>query len=108
MPERLDVEGRRAAHDAHRLEEAFERAAQSWPQWQSIPIAQLITSATKEPIASLAQAIKATDGNRFMAAYEHLTDSCNACHQAANRSMIVIRVPDVSSFPDQDFQPSKP
>jgi hypothetical protein len=97
-----------AAYELHELEEAFERAARAWPQWQSIPIAQLITSATKEPIASLAQAIKAADGNRFMAAYEHLTDACNACHQAANRSMIVIRVPDASSFPDQDFQPSKP
>lgn len=97
-----------AAYELHELEEAFERAARAWPQWQSIPIAQLITSATKEPIASLAQAIKAADRNRFMAAYEHLTDACNACHQAANRSMIVIRVPDASSFPDQDFQPSKP
>jgi hypothetical protein len=97
-----------AAYELHELEEAFERAARAWPQWQSIPIAQLITSATKEPIASVAQAIKAEDGNRFMAAYEHLTDACNACHQAANRPMIVIRVPDASSFPDQDFQPSKP
>jgi hypothetical protein len=97
-----------AAYELNELKEAFDRAARAWPQWQSIPIAQLIASATKEPIASLAQAIKAADGSRFMAAYEHLTDSCNACHQAANRSMIVIRVPDASSFPDQDFQPSKP
>jgi hypothetical protein len=97
-----------AAYELHELEEAFERVARAWPQWQSIPIAQLITSATKDPIAFLAQAIKAADGDRFMAAYEHLTDACNACHQAANRPMIVIRVPDGSSFPDQDFQPSKP
>jgi hypothetical protein len=97
-----------AAYELHELEEAFERAAQVWPQWQSVPIAELITSATREPIASLGQAIKAADVNRFMVAYEHLTDACNACHQAANRSMIVIRVPDTSSFPDQDFQPSKP
>jgi hypothetical protein len=97
-----------AAYELHELEEAFERAARAWPQWQSIPIAQLITSATKEPIASLGQAIKAADSNRFMASYEHLTDACNACHQAANRPMIVIRVPDASSFPDQDFQPLKP
>jgi hypothetical protein len=97
-----------AAYELHELEEAFDRAAHAWPQWQSVPIAELISSATKDPIASLARAIKDADGDRFAAAYEHLTDACNACHQAANRGMIVMRVPDASSFPDQDFQPAKP
>ena len=44
----------------------------------------------------------------FNAAYKQLTEACNACHQAADRAMIVIRVPELSSFPDQDFQPIKP
>lgn len=94
-----------AAYELHQLQEAFDRAAKAWPQWQSVPIADLMTAATKEPIASLARAIKDGASDRFMAAYEHLTDTCNACHQAANRSMVVIRVPDASSFPDQDFEP---
>lgn len=96
-----------AAYELHELQEAFDRAAKAWPQWQSVPIADLMTVATKEPIASLARAIKDGAGDRFMAAYEHLTDTCNACHQAANRAMVVIRVPDASSFPDQDFEPAK-
>jgi hypothetical protein len=96
-----------AAYELHELEEAFERAARAWPQWRSVPIAELIASATKEPIAALAQAIKDADGDRFAASYAHLTDTCNACHQAANRGMIVIRPPEASSFPDQDFQPTK-
>jgi hypothetical protein len=97
-----------AAYELHQLEEAFDRAAKAWPQWRSIPIAELMPSATKEPIASLARTIKEGDRDRFNAAYAHLTDACNACHQAANQGMIVIRVPDASSFPDQDFQPAKP
>jgi hypothetical protein len=96
-----------AAYELHELQEAFDRAAKAWPQWQSVPIADLMTAATKEPIASLARAIKDGAGDRFMASYEHLTDACNACHQAANRPMVVIRVPDASSFPDQDFEPPK-
>jgi hypothetical protein len=96
-----------AAYEVHELEEAFERAARAWPQWRSVPIAELIASATKEPIAALAQAIKDADGDRFAASYAHLTDTCNACHQAANRGVIVIRVPEAPSFPDQDFQPAK-
>jgi hypothetical protein len=95
-----------AAYELHELEEAFDRAARAWPKWRSVPIAELIASATKEPIAALAQAIKDSDGDRFAASYAHLTDTCNACHQAANRGVIVIRAPEASSFPDQDFQPT--
>lgn len=97
-----------AAYELHELEEAFERAAQVWPQWRSVPIAQMMDSATKEPMAAVSQAIKDADTNRFNAAYKQLTEACNACHQAADRAMIVIRVPELSSFPDQDFQPIKP
>ena len=96
-----------AAYELHELQEAFDRAAKAWPQWQSVPIADLMPAATKEPIAALARAIKDGASDRFIASYEHLTDSCNACHQAANRAMVVIRVPDASSFPDQDFQPQQ-
>jgi hypothetical protein len=96
-----------AAYELHELQEAFDRAAQAWPQWQSVPIAQLMPAATKDAIASLGRAINDGASDRFMAAYEHLTDACNACHQAANRPMVVIRVPDASSFPDQDFEPPK-
>jgi hypothetical protein len=97
-----------AAYELHELEEAFERAAHEWPQWQSVPIAEMIDSVTKEPMAAVSQAIKNADIDRFTAAYKQLTDACNACHQAANRAMIVIRVPELSSFPDQDFRPPKP
>jgi hypothetical protein len=97
-----------AAYELHELEEAFGRAAQVWPQWRSVPIAQMMDSVTKEPMAAVSQAIKDADTNRFNAAYKQLTEACNACHQAADRAMIVIRVPELSSFPDQDFQPIKP
>ena len=68
----------------------------------------MMDSVTKEPMAAVSQAIKDADTNRFNAAYKQLTEACNACHQAADRAMIVIRVPELSSFPDQDFQPIKP
>jgi hypothetical protein len=94
-----------AAYELHELEEAFERAARVWPQWRSVPIAELIGSTTKEPIGDMQQAIRAADLNRFEAGYAHLTEACNSCHRAANRPMIVVRVPNASSFPDQDFRP---
>jgi hypothetical protein len=96
-----------AAYELHELEEAFDRAARAWPQWRSLPIADMMTSTTKDPMAALSQAIKATDFNNFAAAYKQLTDGCNACHQAADRGVIAIQVPITSPFSDQDFRPAK-
>jgi hypothetical protein len=97
-----------ATYELHELEEAFERTARTWPQWQSVPIADMIETVTKPPIAAVAQAIRDGDIERFNVAFKQLTDACNTCHQAANRAFIVIRVPELSSFPDQDLQPAKP
>jgi hypothetical protein len=58
-------------------------------------------------MAALEQVIKSADAARFTAAYGQLTDACNTCHQSAEVGMIVIQVPDVSTFPDQDFRPAK-
>jgi hypothetical protein len=48
------------------------------------------------------------DSGQLVGAYARLTEGCNACHQAANVGMVVIKVPEASSFPDQDFRPVKP
>ncbi len=97
-----------AAYELHELEESFERAEKIWPKWRDISIPEMIESVTKEPMAALDQAIKARDATRFAAAYERLTTACNTCHQSAERGMIVIVVPTVSPFPDQEFRPAKP
>jgi hypothetical protein len=96
-----------AAYELHELEESFERVARYWPQWKKKPIAEMMTSVTKEPMAAVDEAIKAADAAKFEAAYKQLTDSCNTCHQSAEVGMIVIQVPDTSPFPNQDFRPVK-
>ena len=65
----------------------------------------MMASTVKPPMAALDAAIKAMDTAAFTKAYADLTTSCNACHQSAGHLMIVIQVPTVSSFPDQDFRP---
>jgi hypothetical protein len=72
-----------AAYEFHELEESFERVARYWPQWRRKPIAEMITSVTKDPMTALDQAIKAADAAQFTAVYKALTDSCNTCHQSA-------------------------
>jgi hypothetical protein len=97
-----------AAYEGHELEEAFERVAKQVPKWRDFDIVQLIAATVKQPLDDLEAAIKASDGQRFDAAYRQLTDACNACHKSANIGMIAIKAPDASAFPNQDFRAPKP
>ena len=97
-----------AAYELHELEESFERAAQAWPIYRKTNIAETILTTTKEPMEALSLAIKGADSAKFAEAYGRLTDTCNACHQSAERAVVVIQVPKASPFPDQDFRPAKP
>jgi hypothetical protein len=96
-----------AAYELHELEESFERVARYWPQWRRKPIADMMTTVTKDPMTALERAITATDAGQFATAYKALTDSCNTCHQSAEVGVIVIKEPDAAAFPDQDFRPAK-
>jgi len=96
-----------AAYELHELQEAFDRAARVWPQQRAVPIADMLASVTKDPMAALAQAITDADAAKFDVAYGQLTDACNSCHQGAGRGMVVIKTPETATFPDQDFRPVK-
>ena len=97
-----------AKYELKELQEAFERAVRVWPRFRGLPMGGMIDAIAKGPMDELAKAIDAKDEIAFDAGYEKLTQGCNACHQAANVGMVVIKVPTGSSFPDQDFRPVKP
>ena len=94
-----------AAYELHELQEAFARIAAVWPEWQHLPIAAMIKFNVADPVSALDAAIKAKDSAKFDAGFKLLTESCDSCHQAAGREMIVIKVPGEAPFPDQDFAP---
>jgi hypothetical protein len=96
-----------AAYELGELTETFDDVAKLVPKHDNLPIPEMIASTVKQPMAALGAAIKARDAAAFAKAYIELTTSCNACHQSAGHPMIVIRVPTVSSFPDQDFRPDQ-
>ena len=97
-----------AVYEGHELEEAFERIAKQVPKWREFDIPQLLAATVKQPLDDLEAAAKASDAPRFDAAYRQLTDACNACHKSANLGVIVIKTPDASAFPNQDFRATKP
>ena len=94
-----------AKYELHELAGGVRsRACSVWPRYKGLPLGGMVDAIAKGPMAELSPP-STPRTNKFTAAYEKLTEGCNACHQAANVGKVVIKVPDASSFPDQDFRP---
>jgi hypothetical protein len=93
-----------ATYEWGELNEALELVEAQVPRFGKTAMSDLLQM-VREPMGAVQAAIKARDGGQFDAAYARLTDSCNACHQTLDHKMIVIQVPKVSMFPDQNFAP---
>ena len=94
-----------ASYELSELRHAFDRIARTIPAYQEIDTASMATAVTQVPLDALEQAIKARSPSQFNLAYAQLTQACNACHQSLKHAAIVIKVPDSTMFPDQDFRP---
>jgi len=77
------------------------------PRWKGLPVPELVDAAISRPITLLDVAIKLRSPKQFDEAYDQLTAGCNACHATTDNSFIVIKTPDASPFPNQDFQPKR-
>jgi predicted secreted protein len=96
-----------AAYELKQLSDAFDRLSVQWPQWRKQPIVELVETMARDPLFELDIAIKNQNMAQFMVGYAHLTEACNACHQAALQVPVVIQDPAESGFPDQDFRPKQ-
>jgi hypothetical protein len=96
-----------AKYELHELQEAFDRAVRVWPRYKGLPLGGMIDAIAKGPLDEVDKAIDAENLAAFDAGYAKLTEACNACHQAANVGQAVIKIPNASTFPDQDFRPTQ-
>ncbi len=92
-----------AAYELHEIEEGFEDAARHHPLHRGKPIADLIDSLTKQPIADLQRAVTQRNAARFEPAFDALSQACNACHQENGYGFIAIRRPTAPPVTNQDF-----
>ncbi len=97
-----------AAYELGNLKGAFDRLGRAHPMEHEIPLQDLISGLTAPSFEDLNKAIQSKDATAFAKAYSDLTAACNACHQATNHGVVVIRVPTDSSISDQDFVRSAP
>jgi hypothetical protein len=85
------------------IRQAFAGIVKAQPKFHGYPVADLVDAALKQPLAAVDDAIKAQDAKKFAAAYDQLTQGCNACHVSLDHPFVVIKVPDASAFPNQEF-----
>jgi hypothetical protein len=97
-----------AAYELGNLKGAFDRLGVAHPMEHEIPLRDMISSVTDQPFEDLHKAIESKDTAAFAKAYDDLTSGCNACHQATNHGVVVIRAPTDSSISDQDFVRAAP
>jgi hypothetical protein len=96
-----------AGYALKELQQGFGTIAKVVPRWKALPVPDLIDAALKQPFAVMDFAIKAGDERQFVESYDKITAGCNACHSTAEQNFVVIKTPDASAFPNQEFEPGK-
>ena len=87
------------------LRQVFERIGKAVPKFRGMPVPDLIDAALTAPLGAVEAAIRQKDPQKFAAAYDQVTQGCNACHIELDHPFVVIKTPDATVFPDQDFNP---
>jgi hypothetical protein len=89
------------------LRQAFAGIAKAVPKFRGMPVPDLIDAALTAPLGAVEAAIREKDLKKFAAAYDQVTQGCNACHIELDHTYVVIKTPDTSVFPNQDFTPQR-
>jgi hypothetical protein len=89
------------------IRQSFARITKAQPRFRGLPVGELIDAALSQPLDGVDAAIKQQDPKKFAAAYDQLTQGCNACHAAVDHPYVVIKAPDASAFPNQEFSPRR-
>jgi hypothetical protein len=94
-----------AGYEFGELKAAFGVVAREVPRYKGLPVADLFEAALNQPFQVIDFAIKAGDARQFNESFGKITAGCNACHQTAGNPFVVIKVPEASNFPNQEFNP---
>jgi len=86
------------------LRQAFAGIVKAVPKFRGMPVGDLVDLAQTQPLNAVEAAIKQQDAQKFSAAYDQLGQGCNACHMELDHPYVVIKTPDASAFPNQDFK----
>jgi hypothetical protein len=89
------------------LRQVFAGIAKAVPKFRGMPVPDLIDAALTAPLGAVEAAIREKDPKKFAVAYDQVTQGCNACHIELDHPYVVIKTPDTSVFPNQEFGPQR-
>jgi len=87
------------------LKAGFGVVGRAVPRWKGLPVPDLIEASVEPTFAVLDFAIKAGEPRQFAESFGKLTQACNNCHTTMDHPFVVIKPPDASVWPNQDFRP---
>ena len=82
-----------AAFELHEIEETLERIERWHPKEDGLPVAPALEGFLRPAHRVLEASVANEDRGAFEAAFDDLTQGCNACHQAMKHEFIVIQRP---------------
>jgi len=92
-----------AAYALAEIQQSFAGIGKAQPKFGGMPVPELIDAAVTQQLKAVDAAIKEQNPQSFAKAYDQLNQGCNACHVELNHPFVVVKAPDASSFPDQEF-----
>jgi hypothetical protein len=96
-----------ADYELDELKEGYEDITTYFPTKDDVPTGPMAAAIIEKEVAALNKAIGAKNAKDFVAAFDKLTASCNACHQASKKEFIVMRRPAADPYGNQSFAPAR-
>jgi hypothetical protein len=89
----------------HEMEALVEETAEFHPTYREHRVRELLEAMLEPAVEEVEEAVRAGDRSAFATAFDRLTASCNSCHAATDRGMIVIQRPGVPPRDNLRFDP---
>jgi hypothetical protein len=96
-----------ADYELDEMKEGYEDIGTYFPTKDDVPTGPMAAAIIEKEVADLDKAIKAKNAKDFVAAFDRLTASCNACHQASKKEFIVVQRPTGNPYANQSFAPPR-
>lgn len=96
-----------ADYELDELKEGYEDITKYYPTKDDAPTGPMAEAVLAKEVADLAKAIEGKDKKNVAGAFDRLTASCNACHQASKKEFIRIQRPAGNPYTNQAFAPAR-
>lgn len=93
-----------AAFQLREMRNAFDRIAATIPKYSNVDLGPTFINIMDSQVRAVNGAISSQNSQLFTTAFADLTGACNSCHEALNLGILVMKVPEVTGFPNQDFK----